>query len=162
MLARNTRLLATLKRNQTMTNRKASVGTVSHGTLRTADLLICFASELDYLRGNDDATKLVDSLPTIGSDDETEIDDSRQESIELLETLFDELNELAPPYCYFGAHEGDGSDFGFWPSMDAIDELPRIKNEEGETLPDEDHCYVNDHGNVTVYGANGTVLLELV
>jgi hypothetical protein len=154
--------LSNQKGNQTMTNRKASVGSISHGTLRTSDLLICFASELDYLRGNDDATKLVDSLPTIGEDDETEIDDSREEASDLLAMLFDELDALAPPYCYFGGLEGDGSDFGFWPSMDAIDELPRIKNEEGETLPEADHCYVNDHGNVRVYGADGTVLLEFV
>lgn len=145
-----------------MTNRKAVVGSISHGTLRNADLLLCFASELDYLRGNDDATKLVDGLPTIGEDDETEIDASREEASDLLATLFDELDALAPPYCYFGAHEGDGSDFGFWPLRDLIDELPRIKNEESETLPEEDHCYVNDRGNVTVYGADGTVLLELV
>ena len=145
-----------------MTNHKASVGSISHGTLRAADLLLCFASELDYLRGNDDATKLVDRLPTIGEGDETEIDDSREDAVNLLETLSDELDRLSPPYCYFGAHEGDGSDFGFWPLMDAIDELPRIKNEEGETLPNEDHCYVNDHGNVTVYSADGAVLLELV
>ncbi|HYW24877.1 MAG TPA: hypothetical protein VE953_11985 [Terriglobales bacterium] len=38
----------------------------------------------------------------------------------LLEDLYDALNDLAPEGCYFGAHEGDGSDFGFWP-IDADD-----------------------------------------
>lgn len=32
-----------------------------------------------------------------------------------LEALFDRLEDLAPEGYTFGAHPGDGSDFGFWP-----------------------------------------------
>lgn len=36
----------------------------------------------------------------------------------LLETLFDALNDCAPDNHYFGAHVGNGSDYGFWESED--------------------------------------------
>lgn len=32
----------------------------------------------------------------------------------LNEELFDTLNNYAPEGYYFGAHEGNGSDFGYW------------------------------------------------
>jgi hypothetical protein len=143
-----------------MATHTATVGSISHGTLRTIDLLRAFTFELSYLSG--DYVALVNYADERHEAINVDSDNETSEDSELVNELIDALNELAPAYCYFGAHDGDGSDFGFWPLMDAIDELPRIKNEEGETLPDEDHCYVNDHGNVTVYGANGTVLLELV
>jgi hypothetical protein len=34
---------------------------------------------------------------------------------EIIADMMDALNDLAPAGYYFGAHEGDGSDFGFWP-----------------------------------------------
>ncbi|MCS2443096.1 hypothetical protein NXX09_24160 [Bacteroides uniformis] len=32
----------------------------------------------------------------------------------LLESLFDTLDSYSPEGYYFGAHLGDGSDYGFW------------------------------------------------
>jgi hypothetical protein len=32
----------------------------------------------------------------------------------LMEELFDALDDAAPQGYHFSAHEGDGSDFGFW------------------------------------------------
>ena len=34
--------------------------------------------------------------------------------IDIQEEIADKLNEYVPDGCYFGAHEGDGSDFGVW------------------------------------------------
>ena len=42
-----------------------------------------------------------------------------EEAYDLLDELFDALNEFAPEGVYFGALEGDGSDFGFWSNPEA-------------------------------------------
>jgi hypothetical protein len=140
---------------------KATVGTISHGTLRAADLLESFTDELARLEPGNDLIDEARAVITLDRAGWSNLVDS-EEASDLLTSLVDALNEHAPVYCYFGTTDGDGSDFGFWPSMEAIEELPRIQNVAGEDLPDEDHCYVNDHGNVTVYAADGTVILELV
>ena len=46
-------------------------------------------------------------------DKDTEWWDS-EEAIMLLDALFDTLDAYSPEDYYFGAHPGDGSDFGFW------------------------------------------------
>lgn len=40
----------------------------------------------------------------------------------LNEDVNDFLNEIAPNGYYFGAHPGDGSDFGFWPVEEGMDD----------------------------------------
>lgn len=144
-----------------MTTYKATVGSISHGTLRNADLLETFSNELARIIGECEEVMEARAVITLANAGWMEIADS-EEASELVNALADKLNENAPAYCTFGANEGDGSDFGFWPSMDAIEELPTIQNVDGEEIPDEDHKFVNDHGNVTVYAADGTVILEFV
>lgn len=140
---------------------KATVGTISHGTMRTEDLLISISDELRRLQPDHELVKECEAIQTLWAAGWNDIYDNEHAS-ETLDALFDAMEEFAPPYCYFGANEGDGSDYGFWPSMEAIEELPRIQMAEGEDVPAEDHCYVNDHGNVTVFAADGSVILELV
>jgi hypothetical protein len=150
----------------------ASIGSISHGTLRTVDLLETFTEELAYhmqrnfkLLPFDEYARLVkltEEARNVDVDADTQ--DAAADADEIITELQDALQDFAPPYCYFGAHEGDGSDFGFWPIMDAIYELPHVKdpNEVPDGGTGEDCVFVNDHGNVTVYGADGTVILELV
>ena len=82
------------------------IGTVIHGTLRTQDLIPAFLAELG---------KKDDTLPA----DEYDSWWYSEEAQEMVNYLIDELDEKSPPYTYFGAHEADGSDFGYWPTWGA-------------------------------------------
>jgi hypothetical protein len=92
----------------------AELGTVSHGTLRNEDLLDSFASELEYWCSDagraqrDKFMALVDAARQCADPDS-------EEAGYIVEELFDALNTFAPEGYYFGANEGDGSDFGYWP-----------------------------------------------
>lgn len=153
----------------------APIGSISHGTLRTEDLLESFASTLEdmillngdhYSRPENFSER--DKLNTLvgeAQDQWTEAGDELQDeeiAQELVMELEDALCQFAPSYCYFGAHCGDGSDFGFWPAHDSIEELPHVQSSDEAKELGEDCKYVNDHGNVTVYGGDGSVILELV
>lgn len=139
----------------------ATIGSISHGTLRTVDLLEAFAGELDRLESERDDVAEARAVLTLHNAGWLFIENSG-EAIELMQALQDALNEFAPPYCYFGTMEGDGSDFGFWPSMEAIDELPRVNDPADVEAMGEDCVFVNDHGNVTVYGADGIAIWDIV
>ncbi len=92
---------------------------VSHGTLRPQDLLRAFAEELfsgedwvdvaDYSL-YDEAIAMADTIEQEGPE---AVDPDDVEYV--FDELYDKLNELAPEGHYFGANEGDGSDFDYWP-----------------------------------------------
>jgi hypothetical protein len=76
--------------------------------------------------------------------------------------LVDALDEFSPPLCYFGSHESDGSDYGFWLSQDALEEAQSdedvLKVSAGDEWSDDWANYeyvleVTDHGNCTLYNA---------
>lgn len=134
---------------------QASLGSVIHGTMRPEDLIPAFTAELRrYMpRGRIpmDLYKDIKSVTTFKGN-------CPDEASELVATLCDRLNDFAPNYAYFGSHEGDGSDYGFWllPSWqeDArtngamfVSDLAdsRIDRFAGEAV------VVNDHGNATLY-----------
>lgn len=102
-------------------------GTVSHGTLRPEDLIPTFLDALDdaieestFEPGADAPHRVarVGSLQSALGSLERRMDEPGyydSEAVEWdLEWLFEQLNEFAPAGHYFGAHPGDGSDFGFW------------------------------------------------
>lgn len=151
----------------------AELGTVSSGTMRKEDLIPAF---IDTLRHHNPEHALIaeyDALP----DELDELTEEQEEQTDyMLEELFDALNDYAPAFCYFGAHPGNGTDYGFWFDSDALDDARRY----GECIAIENHldpeevemlitaadaeyaCHVNDHGNVTIYDCNGQIILEIV
>ena len=105
-------------------------GTVIHGTMRPEDLIPAFLSELTerideavLLPGADEPIKVnaVGAAQAMMGEIERRIDSDGyyegEESSWDLEWLFDALNDYAPEGLYFGAIEGDGSDYGFWEAV---------------------------------------------
>lgn len=99
------------------------IGTVIHGTLLSYDLIEAFTTELEdrsvgendpnikllIIDGNEVCARPRDAINYPDSPDEAEY------LSQLIADLMDKIDELAPEGVYFGAIEGDGSDFGYWP-----------------------------------------------
>lgn len=93
---------------------------ISHGTLRPQDLLQAFANELER---HDVGPRAIGNIAEARAwatlfDKDLVADHQQFAAQECLDTLIDALSDVAPAGTYFGAHEGDGSDFGFWPLED--------------------------------------------
>ena len=89
-------------------------GTVIHGTLRKQDLNQAFCEWLDYYRND----AFLDIVENYGDSREDLIMDGDNDDEWLLEALLEAIGECMPDGYYFGAHVGDGSDFGIWPIDD--------------------------------------------
>ncbi|MEE9186643.1 MAG: hypothetical protein V3U10_01265 [Bacteroidota bacterium] len=146
------------------------IGSVSHGTMRNDDLIPTFVEALDNLKESESLSDSPDKerygrLDTMLSEIEQRMEREDYYASEDagydLEALFEALNEYAPPFCFFGAHEGDGTDYGFWPSNDAIEDAIHdgeiVKVDAGDEWPEDmsaDYVIeVNDHGNMALYDA---------
>lgn len=142
-----------------------TIGTLSNGTLRNEDLIPSFTAELQRLCDTDTAPldgtgypELINDALVICDADLAETDENHwdgDDADDVVNRLMDALNAYAPPYCYFGCTDGDGSDFGFWPCLDSFrEDFEGIKVSDLADIPD-DYCgyaaVVNDHGNVTLY-----------
>lgn len=147
-----------------MMKHKITLGSVSHGTLRLEDLIPAFKSEFTYYAGKAALRRLGLGRPSAAYY-------SSETATEDLDTLIDALNSIAPAYTYFGAHPGDGSDFGFWFDHDQfeadyqdgeIEDLDKISDAYYKELRGL-VCSISDHGNITVYNKIGRdKLVELV
>lgn len=139
----------------------ANIGSISHGTLRTEDLLHSFGNELEWqINRNGEFLSRPENFPMrdrlaklLGESRDAWNDDAASE---LVVELQDALNEFAAPYCSFSAHCGDGSDFGFWPmDMEEIKEQIEFTSSTDQEFPDDDFSgewlHINERGNCTLY-----------
>lgn len=143
------------------------IGSVSTGTMRTEDLMPAFADELSTLEMSETGVQLLaDVEKFLGSPEALPGWDS-EEAQWLMQELFDELDNHAPLHMRFGSHDGDGADFGFWPTD--FDDCHRITIDQGKN---GDHTFVdtecnllvetNDHGNMTVKELGGKIIWDCV
>lgn len=153
-----------------MTAKTLTIGSVSHGTMRTEDLLPVFLDLLEEVAGAGEHESLImDANNWIDRDDDDDEDTEEEDfqdheatGSEIVNELIDALDQYCPAYCYFGAHPGDGGDYGVWPCMDDVEQ--RVRDNDGLVVSDlsevpDDYAgevlYVNDHGNVTLYEQDG-------
>jgi hypothetical protein len=131
-----------------------TIGTVSHGTMRPADLIPKFLDTLAEISPGDCESILEDRLPGLPESGTDQYWQS-MEADALLSDLFEALNDHAPALCYFGSLEGDGADYGFWIDHEQIDsDEDVLKVSDLAEIPDDHADYVvviNDHGNMTLY-----------
>lgn len=86
---------------------------VIRATLRSFDLYPTF---LEVIKDTPEYTDITTNNPMLTSalaDEESVFWDS-DECTYVMNELFDALDSYAPDGYYFGPHEGDGSDFGYW------------------------------------------------
>lgn len=144
----------------------ARFGSISSGTMRAADLIPAFSWELRRLAEKLGPTPDLPVSPEIALCNEADnVEDyESDEASELLEELSNALSEHAPAYGYFGAHPGDGADFGFWLSEFFEQDFDGLKVSDTSEVPADysgEVLHVNDHGNCTLYSANNGELTEI-
>jgi hypothetical protein len=158
------------------------IGSISHSTMRAEDLIPRFCDTLDDIRDNyvycdtgEEQTarhhhERINNLLASIEQNRSEVGDDYYTSdaaLYDLDSLFDMLNEYAAPYFYFGAHPGDGADYGFWLSEDVAQDVKDngglVVNDTSEVPADYsgEVLHVNDHGNTTLYTADNGKLTEV-
>jgi hypothetical protein len=134
---------------------RINIGSVSHATMRPEDLIPTFISELRYQKPlHREHRKLIREIEAnMRRMKSPAYFDSEQVQWDL-EALFDALEAYAPAYFYFGAHPGDGADYGYWLSDDWEQGFDGIKVSDTSEIPTGytgEVLHVSDHGNLTLY-----------
>lgn len=135
----------------------------SVGTMRTEDLLSALSSELNYQLGRQPRSFARRELRKL-INEAGRVDPDSDDASEVVSELFDALEQFAPPYGYFGAHPGNGSDYGYWLIEDLEGCFDGLKVDDTSEVPADysgEVMHVNDHGNITLYAARRGKLTEI-
>lgn len=140
---------------------RKNVGSISSGTMRPEDLIPSFIyearSQRPLLRSHSKQVTDIDKRSAKRGYYESDApgDD--------LECLFDILGHYAPEGFYFGAHPGDGADYGYWLNESFIDDFDGLKVSDLSEVPRGYRglvLYVNDHGNTALYSVSRGKFIE--
>lgn len=157
--------------------RTLPVGTISEGTLRYDDLIPALLDAVNSIRLTKDERRAMNALARDWDQlvDACEAQDRDIEAADavggMMMELENTLNDHCPPYCYFGALEGDGACFGVWVDDNALAEAMRDghmvfqdRNGAAEYLLDDGRYRLvfSDHGNRSLYLRNGHELWGVV
>lgn len=138
-----------------MSHTPVSLGSVSSGTLVASEVISRIAPILSRLAAEHDRTdhKVLSGFAL----DCVRLEADEHTLDNLLNEVVDALSEYAPDYAYFGSHQYDGADFGFWLVEDFQQQFCDDGGLEVADLSDVPEDYagmimvVNDHGNATLY-----------
>lgn len=147
----------------------ADFGSVSSGTMRDEDLLSSLSDELEFQLSRQSRRyprkahralirEAQRTLCHMTDGTHEQADAARDIAGDVVNELMDALCEFAPPYAYFGAHPGDGADYGFWLPEDIDNSFDGLRVDDTSEVPRDyqgDVLHVNDHGNCTLYASNG-------
>lgn len=140
------------------------IGSVSSATMRPQDLIPSFIWEAKNLRLTKDERKIVSAISARIPDNKDAEYWTGDESSWDLDSLFDILDAHSLPYFSFGAHPGDGADYGWWLSEGFEDEFDGLKVSDTSDVPagyTGEVLLVNDHGNCTLFTAKNGRLHEV-
>lgn len=127
------------------------LGTISQGTMRPQDI----TEALIYWCADEDITDSEVLAPLYEAAYHALRDPDSGEWHDPITDFYDAVNghRRMPPFCYMGAHDGDGSDLGIWPMWEDLQhEHPSIV----QTVTDLPDFVLLDHGergNYTLYRA---------
>ena len=159
-----------------MSKRKVDypIGSISSGTMRPEDLIPTFAAELHHvcISRRDIPAKIRSKhyilfrviTGRLTNDSENYFDTDGSDAEADLDALFDALQEYAGPYFYFGAHPGNGSDYGYWLGESFADDFDGLKVSDLSEVPSSyrgEVLLVNDHGNISLYVKSARKLREI-
>lgn len=104
-------------------------GTVIEGTMRPEDLIPAFCNTLAHYGETERVQELEaeyrEVFAALAHSELGGLDPQDDDPLNLLDALFDALNDIAPEGMYFGAHPGNGSDYGFWRIEEEDQDLTR-------------------------------------